>query len=101
MFLIRSIVLANPGRRDEAVRVFKEFAAEVLTPSGAINARVLTGSIGPSDSLVVTESETKSLAEFEQQLAKANGSDRMGKYGPKFAELTVPGSHRFEIYRIA
>jgi hypothetical protein len=101
MFLIRSIVLANPGRRDEAVRVFKEFSAEVLSKAGGSNIRVLTGSIGPSDSTVITESEHKSLADFETSLTKANSSDQMARYGQKFAELTVPGSHRFEVYRIS
>lgn len=101
MFLIRSIMLANPGRRDEAVRLFKEFQAEVLAPAGGTNHRVLTASIGPSDSTVITESEHKSLDAFEQSLKASNSSDRMAKYGPKFAELTVPGSHRFEVFRIA
>jgi hypothetical protein len=100
MFLIRSIALANPGRRDEAVRVMKEFAAEVLAKSGGTNVRVLSGSIGPSDSTIITEAEHPSLESFEKSLTTANSSDRMAKYGPKFAELTVPGSHRFEIYRI-
>ncbi len=99
MFLIRSIVLAQSGRRDELVALLKEFMQEVPELRGP-SARVLTGSIGPSDSSVITESEHASLAEFEQGLASANQSEKMAKYGPKFAELSVPGSHRFEVYRI-
>lgn len=100
MFLIRSIVVAQPGRRDELVGVYKEFAQEVMKDAGVKLTRVLTASIGPSDSTVISESELASMADFEQSLDKMNSSPKMAKYGPKFAELTVPGSHRFEIYRL-
>lgn len=100
MFLVRSIVVAHPNRRDELVGVYKEFANEVLKDAGATGVRVLTASIGPSDSTVISESEHKTLAEFEQTLEKINKSPKMAKYGPKFGEMTVPGTHRFEIYRL-
>jgi len=98
MFLIRSIAQANLNRRDEAVRICKEFMAEMKNDGVGTNHRVLTGSIGPSDSTVIMEVEHKSLADFEQSLAKSN--QRLSTYGPKFAELMIPGSHSFEIYRI-
>jgi len=100
MFLVRSIVVAQPGRRDELVGVYKEFAQEVMKDAGATNTRVFTASVGPCDSTVVSESEHKTMAQFEQTLEKINSSPKMAKYGPKFGEMTVPGTHRFEIYRM-
>lgn len=100
MFLIRSIAQAMPGRRDESVKVAKEFLADLLQETGGKNGRVLSASIGPSDSTVVMEMEHDTLASFEQSLEKTNSWSKMSTYGPKLAELTVPGSHRFEIYRI-
>jgi len=100
VFIIRSIVVAQTNRRDELVGLYKEFAQEVMKDAGVPTTRVLTASIGPSDSTVISESEVKSLAEFEQTIEKINKSPKMAKYGPKFAELAVPGSHKFEIYRL-
>lgn len=100
MYLIRSIAVAQSGRRDEFVRVYKEFMEDMRKELGASSGRVLTASIGPCDATVIMETEHATLAEFEQGLAKINSSDKMGKYGPRFAELAVPGSHRFEVYRI-
>ena len=100
MFLIRSISQAQSGRRDEAVALMKAFHAESHKELGQPEARILTGSIGPADSTVVSESVVKSLADFEQGLEKTNKWSGMQRYGQKFGELFVSGSHRFEIYRI-
>jgi hypothetical protein len=98
MILVRSIAQALPGRRDDLVKAVQELATALKEYSS--NARVLTASIGPADSTVIIETEHESLAQFESGLSKANSPDVMGKYMPKFSELSVPGSHRFEIYRI-
>jgi hypothetical protein len=100
MFLIRSIAQAQSGHRDDAVALMKEFAADTHKELGAPEARILTGSIGPEDSTVVMETVVKSLAEFEQGLEATNKWPGMQRYGKKFAELFVSGTHRFETYRI-
>jgi hypothetical protein len=100
MFLIRSIFTAQPGRRDESVGLAKEFLAELNKDFGVASGRVLTASIGPSDSTIVMEIEHKTLAEFESRLEKTASWAKGGQYGAKLAELAVPGSHRFEVYRI-
>lgn len=100
MFLIRSISQAQSGRRDDAVALMKAFAAEAHKELGSPEARILTGSIGPADSTVVMERVLESLAAFEQDLAKINKWPGMQRYGQKFGELFISGSHRFEIYRI-
>lgn len=100
MFLIRSIANANSGRRDEAVALLKSFSAETQKELGRPESRVMTGCIGPNDSEVVTETVVASLADFEQGIDKVNKWPGMQKYGPKFGELFVSGSHRFEVYRL-
>jgi hypothetical protein len=100
MFLVRSIAQAQSGRRDEAVTLMKEFAAESHKEVGMPESRVLTGSIGPADTTVVMETVVKSLAEFEQNLEATNKWAGMQRYGKKFAEVFISGSHRFEVYRI-
>jgi hypothetical protein len=100
MFLVRSVSQAQAGRREEAVTLMKSFASESRKEVGMPEARILTGSIGPADSTVVMETVVESLAQFEQSLDKTNKWPGMAKYGPKFAELFVAGSHHFEIYRI-
>jgi hypothetical protein len=100
MFLVRSIAQAQSGRRDEAVALMKAFAADTQKELGEPAARILTGSVGPADSTVVTERVVESLAAFEQGLEKTNKWSGMQKYGPKFGELFIAGTHRFEIYRI-
>lgn len=99
MYLIRSIAVAQSGRRDELAGVMKEFCAD-MPMFAAASPRVLTASVGPSDATVVMETQHPTLADFEARLEESNKSEKMAKYGPKFGELTVAGSHRFEIYRI-
>ena len=100
MFMIRSIAQAQAGRRDEAVALLKEFAAETRKELGHAEARILTASIGPVDSTVVMERTVATLAEFEQAIDASNKWSGMQRYGKRFAEVFLPGTHRFEIYRI-
>jgi hypothetical protein len=100
MFLIRSIAQAQSNRRSEAVALMKEFSKETEKEFGLSESRVLTASVGPADSTIVTERVVKSLAEFEQSIEKINAWSGMQRYGQKLSELFIGGSHRFEIYRI-
>jgi hypothetical protein len=100
MFIVRSIAQAQGGRRDEAAGVMKEFAAAAHKDLGWAQSRILTGSIGPSDSTIVMETEVATLAAFEQQLDSVNNWPGMKVFGPKFADVFISGSHHFEILRI-
>jgi hypothetical protein len=100
MFIIRSIAQAQGGRRDEAVAVMKEFAAGAQKELGWGPSRILTASIGPSDSTISMETEVPTLAVFEQQLESVNKWPGMKVFGPKFAEVFISGSHRFEVFRV-
>ncbi len=46
------------------------------------------------------ETDVPTLAAFEQQLDSVNKWPGMKVFGPKFAELFIDGSHRFEIFRL-
>jgi hypothetical protein len=100
MFLIQSISQTQSGRRDEAVKVMKEFAADAHKECGLPPQRILTASIGPADSTIIMEGTVASLAEFEQTIDRINKWSGMQRYGQKFAELFISGSHRFEVYRV-
>jgi hypothetical protein len=100
MYVIRSIAQAQSGRRDEAVALMKAFANEQHKELGMPESRILTGSIGPADSTVIMETPVKSLADFEQGLEKTNKWPGLQRYGQKFGELFISGSHRFEVYRV-
>ncbi len=100
MFLIRSIAQAQAGRRDEAVALMKEFAAETRKELGHPEARILTGSIGPADSTVVMERMVATLAEFEKGLDESNKWSGIQRYGKRFGEVFIAGTHRFEVYRL-
>jgi len=100
MFVVRNVAQVPMGRRDEAVGQLKEMLAEMTKELGAPPARVLTASVGPSDSTIVSEQEFPTLAAFEEYLEKANGWPGMERYGGKLFPLVVPGTNRFEIYRL-
>jgi hypothetical protein len=100
MFIVRRTQLAQPGRRDEAVALVKEMMVAMENELGYPKARVITGSVGPSDSTIETEVTIGSLGEFEASLQKANAWSGMARFADKVQALIVPGSGRFEIYRV-
>ncbi len=100
MFIIRRTLLAQPGRRDETLSVIKEMYAAMHKELGMPVPRIVTGSVGPSDSTIETETTFASLADFEAHLKKANAWPGAKAFWDKFNQLTVPGSGRFEILRL-
>jgi hypothetical protein len=99
MFIIRRTWLAQPGRRDEAVALTKEMAAAAAKAIGFPVSRIVTASIGPSDSTIEMESTANTLAEFEAHLQKMNAWPEMARFSDKLTTLIVPGSGRFEVFR--
>ena len=101
MFIIRRVGVAKPGRRDETIGVIREFYAVMEKNLGrSLEPRIVTGSIGVSDSVIETEIRVESLAEFEESLKQSNAMPELGGFMQKMSELMVPGSNRFEIYRL-
>ena len=78
----------------------KEMLGAMSAELGYPKARVVTGSVGPSDSTIETEVQVESLEAFESQLKKANAWSGMQRFTDKAQALVVPGSGRFEIYRV-
>ena len=61
---------------------------------------MITGSIGASDSTIEMEGTIESLAAFEEHLEKMNAWPKMQSFGDRLASLVVPGTGRFEVFRI-
>jgi hypothetical protein len=100
MFIIRRTWLAQPGRRDESVAVVKEMAAAASKEIGFPVQRIITASIGPSDSTIEMEGQVGTLSEFDAHMQKMNSWSGMQKFQEKLSTLVVPGTGRFEIFRL-
>ena len=90
------------GMRDESLRTMKEFQA-MLPPSGwrAKRSRILLGSIGAPESRVVIEHEFDSLADIEASWDGLHKSaDVFKRWVSQIKPSIVPGSPRWEVYRI-
>jgi hypothetical protein len=74
---------------------WRSFAQELGFPKG----RVLVGSIGAPESRILEEYRFESLAALEAVWTKLN-HPRMAEFQQAMAPLVVPGSNRWEIYRI-
>ena len=100
MFIIRRTWVAQPGRRDETVALAKEMMSAAQKELGVSFQRLVTASIGPTDSTIEMEGTIASLSEFESQLQKMNSWPTMRTFETKLRELVVPGSGRFELFRV-
>ena len=86
------------GKKNQAFEVLKKYKPmekELGFPEG----RLLVGSIGVAESRVVEEYEFDSLAALEAAWAKLN-DPRMPAFQEEMAPFIVPGSHRWEVYRV-
>jgi hypothetical protein len=86
------------GKKPEVLAITKKwqaFAQELGFPKG----RMLVGSIGVPESRHVEQYRFENLTELEAVWAKLN-NPRMAEFQKDMAPLVVPGSHRWEIYRI-
>lgn len=63
------------------------------------NPQVLIGSIGAPESRVELNHTFSSLAALEAVWAKLN-DPRMAEYQKDLAPFVVPGSHRWEVFRV-
>src|SRR5262245_59988253 len=87
------------GKKEEAFRVeakFREFRDKLGFPKG----EVLIGSIGAPESRVENNYRFESLAELEATFAKVGKEPRMAEFQREMAPFIVPGSHRWEIFRV-
>ena len=86
MFIIRRTWVAQPGRRDETVALAKEMMSAAQKELGVSFQRLVTASIGPTDSTIEMEGTIASLSEFESQLQKMNSWPTMRTFETKLRQ---------------
>lgn len=96
--IARFIVDVPFGKKAQAFQVHEKYES-FMRQAGFPKGRVLIGSIGVPESQVVEEYEFGSLAELEQVWSKLN-VPQMAQFQEEMAPYIVPGSHRWEIYRV-
>ena len=102
MFVAAWNIDVNYGSREEVIRIAKDFEGRSREIWKSKRYRILWGSIGAPESRLVIEREFESLADLEASW------DGLRKLGPEaFREMVekmkphiVPGSPRWEVYRI-
>ena len=102
MFVAAWNIDLNYGSREDVLRIVKEFDARSREIWKSKRSRILWGSIGVPESRLVLEREFETLADLEASW------DGLRKLGPEaFREMIekmkphiVPGSPRWEVYRV-
>jgi hypothetical protein len=102
MFVAAWIIDVNYGSREEVLRIVKELDARARDIWKSRSSRILWGSIGAPESRLVMEREFESLADLE---ASWDGLRKLGAQAfremvEKLKPHIVPGSPRWEVYRI-
>jgi hypothetical protein len=90
------------GKQGEAVAVMRSWAKEKFASSEfrrARGSRLMTGFVGLSASHIVDEYLFDSIADFELAL-KGMSAPQFRPHSDALAQYIVPGSQRWEIYRI-
>lgn len=86
------------GKKQQAFEAMKKFEP-IAEEHGWPKARILVGSIGAPESRVEEEFEFESIAALEAAWGQLN-DPRMADFQEQMAPHVVPGSHRWEIFRI-
>jgi hypothetical protein len=87
------------GRKEELFRLEKKFT-ELHESLGFPKGEVLVGSIGAPESRVEQNHRFESLAQLEATFAKVAKEPKMAEFQREMAPFIVPGSHRWEIFRV-
>lgn len=87
------------GRKPELFEMMKKFET-IEKELGFPKPEVLIGSIGAPESRVEVNHRYESLAALEATWSKIGSHPGMAEYQRAMAQLIVPGSHRWEVFRI-
>ncbi len=89
------------GTQKEALEILKQYGDAISQSSAMkpVSERFMVGHIGPSPSHVVIESVVDSLEDWEKMM-KDVGTGKYQEFATKLQKYIVPGSQRWEIYRI-
>lgn len=102
MFLARLTMEAKFGHKQAVIDLMRRWDETIgrdvgLAPS---RQRLLTGSIGAKEALLVSEVEVESLAELEEAFAKIGAHPDHPAWGLEMEPHVVSGTSKWEIFRI-
>ncbi len=102
MMIARWQFTANFGQKQRAIELIKRWNAEVgsQTNIDVSKERMITGSVGGSEGLVETEFEIDGLDDLQQFFDKIATVTIHEDWGREMGEVIVPGSTRWEVFRI-
>jgi len=88
------------GKRGKALELAKEWEKQVAKTVKFPNVRTRSyvGHIGASESLVVIDSEFRSLKEFEEGQKKLS-HPKQDAWAKRIAPYIVPGTQKWEVFR--
>lgn len=86
------------GKKPELLKLTKKWEA-LSSDLGFPKGELLIGSIGAPESRIEFNHRFQSLAALEATWNKL-GDPRMVEYQREMAQFVVPGSHRWEVFRI-
>ena len=101
MIIARWQIDARFGHKEEVLKSMKRWREDIGTRIGwsMDNTRIMTGSVGANESLVVTEVELPSMSELDKSWDKLAKLDEHKKWSKELEPHIVSGSHRWEIFR--
>lgn len=92
---------AKFGRKDEAIRLLKEwheiFGAQIGWTKDKV--RMFTGSVGVAESRIVSEVMVKDLAELNAAWEKLATLEGRAEWQKRLEPVLVSGSNHWEVYR--
>lgn len=102
MFIARWIVEIRFGQKDNFMRVLRTFKTELGADFGQDMSKVrwLNASIGGPESRYEQEFEVGSLQELEDFWGRVGKSQVYAGVSKELAELIIPGSNRWEVFRV-
>lgn len=90
------------GTQKEALEIIKRYGEAIESSQTAPKPqgeRISVGHIGPSPSHVVIETLVGSLSEWEKMMQDV-GTGKYQEFATQLQKYIVPGSQRWEVYRI-
>ncbi len=102
MFIARWQVEAKFGYKQSAINSMKKWLEEVGSEIGwkPEKVRIITGSIGATESVIETEIKIKELKDLDEAWVKLGKLKEHKKWGKEFEKYIVSGTARWTIFRI-
>jgi hypothetical protein len=102
MFVARWTIDAKFGHKDEAIKHAKRWQQEIGDRVGMNKGlRVVTGSIGTSESRLEIESQYATLADLEKAWTEIAKLPAHAQFSKDLEPHIVSGSNRWDVFRVA